>query len=102
MNQAFYLLGLTINKDVFPAARFTDIGSMVNIIAPLLTLIAAILFGVMMVRVGLLILTAGSDKDKISKAGQTATWAIVGLIVVLAAYLIIKLLEFILKVDFPI
>jgi cytochrome bd-type quinol oxidase subunit 2 len=102
MNQAFYLLGLTIDKNVFPAAQFTDIGSMVNILAPLFTLIAAILFGVMMVRVGLLILTAGSDKEKVTKAGQTATWAIIGLVVVISAYLIIKLLEFILKVDFPI
>ncbi len=102
MHQAFYLLALTIGPSTFPAARFTSIGSMVNVIAPLLTLIAAILFGVMFVRVGLLILTAGSDKEKIAKSGQTATWAIVGLIVVLAAYLIIKLLEFILQVDFPI
>lgn len=102
MHQALYLLGLTIEPSTFPAARFTNIGTMVNLISPILTIAAAILFGVMLIRVGLLILTAGSDKEKIAKSGQTATWAIVGLTVVLAAYLIIKLLEFILKVDFPI
>lgn len=102
MHQAFYLQALTIDSQTFPAARITDIGTLVNVIAPILTLVAAVLFGVMMVKVGLLILTAGSEKEKIAKSGQTATWAIVGLTVILAAYLVIKLLEFILGVDFPI
>ncbi len=102
MHQAFYLLAITIGPSTFPAARFTDLGTLVNIIAPVLTVGAAILFGVMMVMVGIRILNAGANKDEISKAGSTATWAITGLLIIISAYLVIKLLEFILGVDFPI
>lgn len=45
--------------------------------------VAMILYG------AFLLITSGGNPDKMTKAKQTLTWAIIGLVVVIAAYIIV-------------
>jgi hypothetical protein len=86
---------------MFPAARFADISTLTNIISPLLTIGAALLFGVMMLRAAYLWLSAGDDMEKIAEAKRIMTYAIVGIIIIVSAYTLVKLIGFIFKVEIP-
>ncbi|OGK12905.1 hypothetical protein A3A93_01820 [Candidatus Roizmanbacteria bacterium RIFCSPLOWO2_01_FULL_38_12] len=91
-----------VNSTSFPSMRFANIGVLVSIVAPILIIGAALVFGGMMVMVAWRVLNAKGNAEEIGKAQGTAMFAVIGIVVVIAAYLIIKLLEFILGVDFPI
>lgn len=88
-------------QDIFPAAKYTDISVLLNIITPLLTIVAALLFGGMFAKAAFMVLTAGDDQEQIGQAKQTATYAVIGIIIILSAYLIVKLIGFIFKVEIP-
>jgi len=88
-----------INPTNFPAARFADIGTIMNIINPLIMLIAAFLFGAMFISAGYTYLTAGGDPEKVTKAQSTATYASLGIVVIVIAYLMVKLVSFILGIN---
>lgn len=60
---------------------------------------AALGFGGMFVWMGFTVLTAGGDKDKIAQAQKTLGFAVIGLVVIMSAYLIVKLLGYILSVS---
>ncbi len=88
-------------QGMFPAARFVDIGTLMNIISPLLTIGAALLFGVMLLRAAYLWLSAGDDMERIAEAKRIMTYAIIGIIIIISAYTIVRLIGFIFKVDIP-
>jgi hypothetical protein len=88
-----------INPTLFPAARFADIGTIMNILNPIIMLIAAFLFGAMLISAGYTYLTAGGDPEKIKKAKSTMTWAFGGVFIIVIAYLIVKLVSFILGIN---
>jgi hypothetical protein len=90
-----------INPTNYPSMRVGTLADLLNLIVPLATLGAVLLFGGMLVLMAYRILTAGSDADQVTKAKATATYAVFGLIVVIAAFLIVKLLEFVLGIDLP-
>ena len=62
-------------------------------------LVAAFLFGGMFIFAGYTYLTAGGDPEKIKKAQSTATYASLGIVVIVVAYLIVKLVSFILGIN---
>lgn len=88
-----------INPTLFPAARFADIGTIMNIINPLIMLVAAFLFGGMFISAGYTFLTAGGDPEKMKKAQGTATWAGIGILVIFVAYLIVRVVSFVLGIN---
>lgn len=65
-----------------------SIGSLVTEIYKLVPLLAVILAFVLLLWAGLQYLFAGGNKDELAKAQSRITWAIVGLVVILAAYFI--------------
>lgn len=87
---------------IFPAARFTDIGVLLNIIVPLIVIIATFAMGATFGRAAFLIITAGSDAEKVSQARDSALYGVVGLVVMISAYLIVKLIGIMFKIDIPI
>ncbi|MDA1316739.1 MAG: hypothetical protein O3B87_01795 [bacterium] len=87
-----------INPTNFPAARFADIGTIMNILNPVIMLIAAFIFGAMFISAGFTYLTAGGDPEKVSKAQSTATWASMGILIIFVAYLIVRLVSFIIGI----
>ena len=87
---------------IFPAARFTDISTLLNIIVPLVTIIATFAMGAAFARAAFLVISAGDDAEKLSQARQTALYAAIGLVVMISAYLIVKLIGIMFKIEIPI
>lgn len=91
-----------VNLTTFPSVRFANIGLLVSIIAPVLVIGAVLIFGGMMIMVAWKIVNSRGNAEEVAKAQGAAMFAVIGIVVVISAYLFIKLLEFILGVDFPI
>lgn len=95
--------GDIINPQTLPTylpgpTRFGDIGSIVNLITPLLTLGAALIFLVMLFYGGFTILTAGGDPAKYDTAKKIVTFAVIGLLIVLLAFLAVRVIGTVLNV----
>src|SRR3989344_3133016 len=91
-----------VNLTTFPSSRFANIGILVSILAPVLVIGAVLIFLGMMIMVAWKIINSKGNAEEVAKAQGTAMFAVIGIVVVISAYLFIKLLEFILGVDFPI
>jgi len=91
-----------VNIHTFPSSRFANIGILVSIVAPVLVIGAVLVFLGMMIMVAWRIVNARGNAEEVAKAQGAAMFAVIGIVVVISAYLFIKLLEFILGVDFPI
>jgi hypothetical protein len=63
-----------------------------NIISPIPALLALVAVG-MIVIAGIRLLTAGGDPKAVAAAWSTFTWAVIGLILLAAAWLVIVLIE---------
>ena len=88
-----------VNPTNFPSARFTDLGSITNLITPLLSIGGGIIFLVMLFYAGFTVLTAGGKTENLEKARNIATYAVIGLLVIMFGYLIVKVLAIILNVQ---
>jgi heme/copper-type cytochrome/quinol oxidase subunit 2 len=88
-----------INPTNFPAARFANVNTLISILVPILTIIATLIFGGMLLFAAYQVITAGGEAEKIDAAKQTATNAVVGLFLVVAAFLIVRLLAFIFNLE---
>lgn len=89
------------DPNINPAARFTNFGDLITLFIPLATLGAALIFGVMLMYGAFTILTAGGNPDGIKKAQKIFTFATIGLIIVLLAYLITQIINKIAGVTVP-
>lgn len=93
-------INATTIPSYFPPARyFTSIGALVNTVVPALLLIAALILLAMLFYAAYKVLTAGGNPDAITEARNTATFAIVGIVVIMLSYLIVRIVSFILGVD---
>jgi len=63
-----------------------------NIVAVLITL-AGIIFFFMIIAGGFRYLTSGGDPKAVAAAGNTLTWAIAGLLIVLVTWFILQLIQ---------
>lgn len=70
---------------------FTDIGVLINSVLRVVMVIAALLVFMYLILGGIEWITSGGDKGKTEKAREKITAAIVGLIVLAAAYAILTL-----------
>lgn len=89
-----------INPTTFPAVRFANISTLVGVIVPLAYIVGGLVFGWMLIWSAYLIITAEGDKEKIQKAQQTATFAAIGILMVVVAALLVNVLGFITNIDF--
>ena len=80
-------------------ARISDIVIVIGNIIKLLAPMAAIAFFVMLLWGGFQFLTSGGDPKSVAAARTTLTIAIIGVILVVAAWLILLLIENITGVD---
>lgn len=88
---------IDISQDTsFAPRQITDVSKLLNLILPLLTLGGALIFLAMSFYGGFLILTNGDNKEKIAEGHKTLGFAIVGLIVVISSFLLVKLVGYIL------
>ena len=87
------------DENNFRPAKFANLGVLLNQVLPLLTTGAALVFLFVMLLAAFKILTQGNNPDEIKKAQQTMGFAVLGLFIVVLAFLIIRLIGVILKVD---
>lgn len=84
-----------------PLAIFGNIASILNLVLPLVTIAAALLFLIMLFRAAFTILTGAGTAENVAKAQKTVTNAVIGLILIISAYTIVRLVAKVLKLDIP-
>jgi len=89
----------TINPTTFPAARFDSIGKIVNLLLPLAMLGGVLLFLVVIIQAAFIFLTSEGKAEKANKARDMFIFAIIGLVVVLSAYILVKLIALIFNIQ---
>ncbi len=95
------IYALDINPTTFPPSRFANLASVLSLIIPLLTLGGAIIFLAMLLFGGFTIITAGGNQENIAKARKIITFAVIGLVIVISSFLIIKLIGVVLNISLP-
>jgi len=85
-----------------PIAKYANLGILVNLLTPLLISAAALIFGAMLLYMAFTYITAGGDPEKVAKAQQIGIYSVIGIVVVFLAYLLVKIVGFVLGVDIPI
>lgn len=94
MVQAF-----TIDQNSFPAAKVGKIGDIVNLALPLVMTGAGLIFLVITLKAAYDILTHGDNPDALKKAYGSITTAVLGLVIVIASFLVIQILGVVLKTN---
>lgn len=82
----------------FKPAKVANISTLLNVILPLLTLGAALVFLAICLYAGLMMIMNGENKEKIAEAQKTLGFAVFGLFVVISSFIIVKLIGFVLGV----
>lgn len=102
MTRTLAQINATTLPSYFPAAKnFGTIGSLTSILIPMFMAIAALTFLGMLFYGAFKILTSQGEPDAISSARNTITWGVVGLVVMVFAYMFVKLIGYILQVPIP-
>jgi hypothetical protein len=91
MVQAF-----SINPTSFPAAKIGNVGQIVNLALPLAMTGAGLIFLFVTLNAAFNILKNGDNPDALKKAYASIMYAVIGLFIVIASYLVIQLLGVIL------
>jgi len=90
-----------INPTTFPAVRFANISVLLGVLIPLIYIVGGLVFGWMLIWSAYLIIIAGGDAEKVQKAQQTATFAVIGISIIVVASVLVNLLGFVTNIDFP-
>ena len=89
---------LDIGPGNFTPAKFTNIATFINVILPLLIIGAALIFLVMALYGGFTWITAGGSQENLTKAQKIFTSSIIGLIIVIFSFVLVKLIGYIINV----
>ena len=90
-----------INPTSFAPAKFMNVGIIYSLITPLLMVGAVVLFLVTIISAAFTYLTAGGNAENIKKAQKSLMFAIIGLVFVISAYLIMKIIAFVFNLTLP-
>lgn len=91
---------LNLYEDFPPARNFSDIASLLNILIPATFIIAALITMFMLIVASFRFVTAGGDQENIEKTKKIYKYSILGLVIIMIGYLVVKLLGRIFNVDF--
>lgn len=95
------ILALNISSD-FPIARnFGDFASILNLIIPLISISAAIILLIMFFFGAFTIIKGGDNPEEIKRAKSIFTWALLGMIIIVSSFLIVKLIGRIFNISLP-
>ncbi|PIQ72866.1 hypothetical protein COY13_01150 [Candidatus Roizmanbacteria bacterium CG_4_10_14_0_2_um_filter_36_35] len=86
------LYAMEINPTTFPPARLFNISQLLNVVLPLMMSGAALIFLVMTLYGAFNLLTHGDNPEAIKKAYSTIVFAVVGLVIVIASFVGVKLI----------
>ncbi len=83
----------------FAPAKFGTFDILINILLPLALVVAALIFLVMLLRGAFTWLTAGADPKSVENAQKTIVFAIIGIVIAVSSFFVVKLIASILKVQ---
>jgi len=83
----------------FAPAKITTIATLLNVVLPLLTTGAGLIFLVMALLGAFNLLTHGDNPEAVKKAYGTITYAVLGLLIVIISFVAVRLIGSMLKVD---
>ena len=90
-------------QDVFsPAGQFSTFGQLASDIIAILIATAGVLSFIFIIIGGIKIVTASGDSKKLASAGSTILYAIIGLAVTILAFVILRVVQFVLKSNVPV
>lgn len=95
----FFTLSALADTVGAPPAKLDDIAKIISNIIKLLAPAAAVAFFVMLLFGGFKFMTSGGDPKAVGAARSTLTFAIIGIILVIASWLILVLVKNITGVD---
>jgi hypothetical protein len=85
------IFAIEITQDTFAPAKFANVSVLLNVVLPLATGGAALLFLAITLLAGFKIITHGDNPDEIKKSQQTIAFAVLGLVVVIISFLVVQL-----------
>lgn len=89
------------DKSVNPIAKFDSVTTFVNLIIPVMMIGGGFITLTMLLLGAYRYLTSEGNPEKISKAQSVIVYAIIGLFLIVASFIITKIIGFVLKVDMP-
>ena len=99
-------LAFRIDETIFPpAGKFPTtegVGFLATDIISILTSVAAAIAIIFIIISGFKYVTSSGDEKKLASATATLTYAIIGLVVVILAFIIIRVVQFFIGADVPI
>lgn len=84
-----------------PLSKFGNLADILNLVVPVLTVGAGLLFLAALFYGGYTIMTAGGEPKLVQKAQQVIKFAIIGLVIVIVSFLAVKLIEIVFSIDLP-
>ena len=91
IKSVFALINLE-DQAVNPLAKFNSVATIANLIIPNLLLGAGIIFFIMIIIAGYQFMASSGKEENLQKAQKLFTTSIIGFIIVLGSFLLIKLL----------
>ncbi|MBI4973348.1 hypothetical protein HZC27_01930 [Candidatus Roizmanbacteria bacterium] len=85
-----------------PVAKISSLGSILNILIPFMTVGAGLIFLMMLITGAFMYVTSGDNAEGVKKAQATMFSAVMGLVIVISAYLVAKLISWFFKIELPI
>ncbi len=95
-------LAFEIGPGIFPPARFTTFGQLTSDIVTILISVSAAISIIFIMIAGIKFVTSSGDEKKLASATSTLTYAIIGLVVTILAFMIVRILQYFLQSNVPI
>jgi len=83
---------LEINPTSFPAAQFSDVSKILNLLLPLVLAGAGLIFLVMLLKAAFDILSHGDNPDILKKAYGSIATSVIGLFLVIFSFVAVRLI----------
>lgn len=97
----FNLFVLDISSAFPPATQFNSIASLFNLLVPTLVIGAGVVLLIMIILSGFSILQSGGNPEALKKAQKLLTYSIVGFVIIVISYVIVKLIKAIFNLPDP-
>jgi hypothetical protein len=89
-----------INCDNFPPACITDLSKLSNVLLPLVYIGAALMLLGLFIYAAFLYIQSSGDPTAVKEAQQTMSYAVLGIIVIIVAYVLVRLIAYIVDIPF--
>lgn len=95
------VFAIDINPENFAPAKISNLATILNVILPLLQVGAALIFLVMLLQAAFAWITAGDKAENLAKARKMMIFAVIGLLIVVLSFVLVKIIGYMLKINMP-